>query len=210
MSSQRTVDHHFGTGPRFSLGVEEELLVVDPLDLGLGSADPVLRGRARWPVGDVRAEQSATMLELVTPICARAGEAHDVLQLLRGELSREGTAMLGAGLHPDGAFGDYRTSAAPRHAANDAALRGLLRRTPHCGVHVHVGMPDPETAVQAGNGMRKWIPMLQGLAANSPFWHGQDSGLASARQALIRSLPRTGVPRPFSSYEDYTTTVDDL
>jgi len=183
---------------------------VDAVDLGLDSAEPVFQAGRRWPVGQVHREQSKTMLELVTPICERAADVHGVLKLLRDDLTRAGTTLLGAGLHPAGAFGDYRPSRAPRHADNDASLRGLLRRTPHCGVHVHVGMPDPETAVQACNGMRKWIPMLQGLAANSPFWHGQDSGLASARQALIRSLPRTGVPRPFSSYEDYTTTVDDL
>src|SRR5829696_10129080 len=210
MSSRVATQHRFGIGRPFSLGVEEELLVVDPVDLGLGSAERVFAAAPRSPVGEVHPEQSTTMLELVTPVCECAAHVHAVLKLLRRDLIRGGTAMLGAGLHPDGAFGDYRPSRAARHAANDDALRGLLRRTPHCGVHVHVGMPDAETAVRACNGMRKWVPLLQGLAANSPFWHGHDSGLASARQAVTRSLPRTGVPRAFRDYEDYAATVGAL
>jgi len=210
MSSRVATQHRFGIGRPFSLGVEEELLVVDPVDLGLGSAERVFAAAPRSPVGEVHPEQSTTMLELVTPVCECAADVHAVLKLLRRDLIRGGTAMLGAGLHPDGAFGDYRPSRAARHAANDDALRGLLRRTPHCGVHVHVGMPDAETAVRACNGMRKWVPLLQGLAANSPFWHGHDSGLASARQAVTRSLPRTGVPRAFRDYDDYAATVGAL
>jgi carboxylate-amine ligase len=85
-----------------------------------------------------------------------------------------------------------------------------MRQTPHCGVHVHVGMPDGETAVRACNGMRAWIPLLQALGANSPFWYGRDSGLASARSVICNSFPRAGIPRAFAGYGDFTQTVEEL
>jgi glutamate---cysteine ligase / carboxylate-amine ligase len=89
-------------------------------------------------------------------------------------------------------------------------MRALMRQTPHCGVHVHVGMPDAETAVRACNGMRKWIPLLQALSANSPFWYGGDSGLASTRSVICNSFPRAGIPREFADYDDFASTVEEL
>ena len=85
-----------------------------------------------------------------------------------------------------------------------------MRQTPHCGVHVHVGMPDGETAIRAANGMRGWIPLLQALGANSPYLYGRDSGLASARSVICNSLPRSGIPRVFADYADYASTVEEL
>jgi glutamate---cysteine ligase / carboxylate-amine ligase len=201
--------HRFGVGPSFSLGVEEELLVVDPVTSRARSAAGVTAGR-RWSIGTVRPELADSMVELITPICARAGEARDVLALLRTELVQAGTTLLAAGVHPAQPFGEAAPADGARPAELDAMLRGLWRRTPYCGMHVHVGMPDPESAIRASNGMRKWVPSLGALGANSPFWHGRDSGLASTRAALLRSFPRTGVPRAFSSYDDYLRTVADV
>jgi carboxylate-amine ligase len=89
-------------------------------------------------------------------------------------------------------------------------MRSLMRRTPHCGVHVHVGMPDGDTAVRACNGMREWIPVLQALGANSPYWYGRDSGMASARWMICDSFPRSGVPRIFADYDDFAATAAEL
>src|SRR5207253_2123831 len=114
------------------------------------------------------------------------------------------------GVHPTGAFGDVRPGPGDRYAETFADLRGLLGRTPYCGMHVHVGMPDAEMAIRACNGMRKWVPLLIALSANSPFWHGLDSGLASARVALARSVPRVGVPRAFRDYEDFAGVLESL
>ncbi len=86
-------------------------------------------------------------------------------------------------------------------------LRGLVRRTPTCALHVHVGMADPETAIRACNGLREHLPALQALAANSPFWHGRDSGLASARAQMFRAYPRAEIPRAFASFADYVAAV---
>jgi carboxylate-amine ligase len=115
---------------------------------------------------------------------------------------------MGAGVHPTARFGDVRHVPQPRYEVIHAALRGLLERTPTCAVHVHVGMPDPETAIDAANRLRAHLPLIQALAAHSPYWHGRDSGFATARAQLFRGYPRAVVPRPFAGWEDYTETVE--
>jgi carboxylate-amine ligase len=113
-------------------------------------------------------------------------------------------------VHPTAQFGDVCHRPGVRYDAISASTRSLLRQSAYCGVHIHVGMPDPETTIAAYNGMRKWIPLLQALGANSPFWHGRDSGLASTRTVLCHSVPRTGLPRAFRDWADYERTVDEL
>jgi carboxylate-amine ligase len=132
-----------------------------------------------------------------------------VLGGLRAELG-EITPLIGAGVHPLARFADVRLRGGERYELIDRSLRSLMRQTPHCGVHVHVGMPDGETAVRACNGLRNWIPLLQALGANSPYWYGRDSGLASARSVICNSLPRSGMPRAFADYADYAATVAEL
>ena len=87
---------------------------------------------------------------------------------------------------------------------------GDLLKTPPCGLHVHVGMPDPETAVRLANAFRLYLPVLQALSANSPFREGADSGHASARTQVVRSYPRFQVPRLFRDYEDFCRVADQL
>jgi len=89
-------------------------------------------------------------------------------------------------------------------------MRGLIRRTPECALHVHVGLPDIETAITVFNGLRGWLPLLQGLAANSPWWFGIDSGLASARAALVRAYPGRGIPRALRDAADWEELVDTM
>jgi carboxylate-amine ligase len=90
-----------------------------------------------------------------------------------------------------------------------SALGGLLR-TPPAALHVHVGLSDPETAIRAANGIRRHLPLVHSLAANSPFWFGRDSGLASARVAILRSYPRYGIPRWFRDWEEFCRLATDL
>jgi carboxylate-amine ligase len=115
---------------------------------------------------------------------------------------------MAAGLHPAAAFGDTAHTDLPRYAAVGAEMRGLLHRTPECALHVHVGMPDAETAIKVCNGMRTHLPLIAGLAANSPFWHGIDAGMASARAALVRAYPGRGVPRAYRDLDDYEHALE--
>jgi carboxylate-amine ligase len=106
---------------------------------------------------------------------------------------------MGAGVHPSAAPGEADIRQTPRYAVIEDSLQGVLR-TPICGQHVHVGMPDKETAVRVYNGIRTHIPLLNALAANSPFWFGEDSGLASARTVIFRSYPRAAMAPAFEDF----------
>jgi carboxylate-amine ligase len=148
-----------------------------------------------------------------TPISRRAGDAADCLEALRRGVvggAKPSCRLLGAGLHPSAPFGDVRLRRGEHYEHVVTDTGGLLRQSAYCGLHVHVGMPDPDTAIAAYNGMRKWVPLLQALTANSPFWHGADSRLASARTVRLHSLPRTGLPRAFDGWEDYTASMRRL
>jgi carboxylate-amine ligase len=194
----------------FTLGVEEELHLASPDTLSPARATDALLEQGVWRAGRAAGEISDGVIELITPVCTRTAEAVATLRELRAEASARGVALIGAGLHPLARFGEVRHRAGPRYELISGSMRGVMRQTPHCGVHVHVGMPDADTAIRACNGMRKWIPLLQALGANSPFWYGHDSGLASARSVICNSFPRSGIPRAFVDYEDFEDTVRDL
>lgn len=113
-----------------------------------------------------------------------------------------GAGLLGSGTHPSALEGEAEITDKERYAQ----IHGLLGdavATPVGGMHIHVGMPDAETAIRAFNGLRSYIPLLQALAANSPFRHGRDTGLESAREVTIRAWPRSGVPPAMEDFEDF-------
>jgi glutamate---cysteine ligase / carboxylate-amine ligase len=213
LAEDTSFSHRFGATAPFRVGVEEELFLVDSADRRISCcADNVLADTAgRFARGRVRGEMCDGVVELATPVCASADDAVRALSALRQcVVARGEVALMGAGMHPTAAFGDVVHRAGDHYDAVGEDTRGLLRQSVVCGVHVHVGMPDAKTAITAYNGMRKWVPVLQALAANSPFWHGQDSGLASCRTARFHMIPRTGLPRAFADWDDYTETMREL
>jgi carboxylate-amine ligase len=193
----------------FPLGVEEELIVVDGATLALSHTGTEVLAAMDVPegAGSAHPDTYAALVEFASPICATPAEGVAAVAALRARAMASDATLLGAGIHPDGAFGDVVHVDEPRYHAIHAQLRGLLRRTPTCALHVHVGMPDAETAIHTYNGLREWLPLLQALAGNSPFWHGVDSGLATARAQLFRGYPRGDIPRAFASYEDFEESV---
>jgi glutamate---cysteine ligase / carboxylate-amine ligase len=200
----------FGSSTPFRVGVEEELFSVDPRTLAITPGVDAILGAARFCGGHGCGEISDGMIELVSEVCDGGPGGAAALRALRAQAVEAGATLLAAGLHPTHAFGDVVHRTGGRYDYVSHSTRSLLRQTPHCGLHVHVGMPDAETAIRVCNGLRKWIPLLQALGANSPFWHGRDSGLASARSVICRSLPRSGVPRHFHGYEDFAACADDI
>lgn len=200
---------NFGVTADFSLGVEEELLLVEPVTYRLEHSAPEVLDRMSVPgdAGGAHPEAYAGVVELSSPVCADATEAVEFLALLRGCLRDTGATAIGAGLHPDGAFGDVVHYPSERYRLIADEMRVLQARTPSCALHVHVGMPDAEMAIRAYNGLRELLPLLQALAANSPFWYGRDSGLASARAQMFRSLPRSEIPDAFGSFDEYAERV---
>jgi carboxylate-amine ligase len=199
------MQHAFGRRPGFPIGVEEELLLVEPGSLGL--AQHASRLLERLPL-QARPDVYESLLETASGVRGRAeGAVTDLLEL-RAAMRHAGATLMGAGVHPTARFGDVRHVPEPRYDAIHAALRGLLERTPTCALHVHVGMPDPETAIAAANRLRAHLPLLQALAASSPYWHGRDSGFATARAQLFRGYPRAVVPQAFAGWEDYVESVE--
>jgi glutamate---cysteine ligase / carboxylate-amine ligase len=201
----------FGSSDPLSLGVEEEVLLVDARDHRLDNVAERVLAEIDLPKSLADHEAYASEVELRTSICRNASEARAELQLRREvaatAASRTGAELMGVGLHPTAAYGDVQLVDAERYRRLDGLIRGLIRRTPECALHVHVGMPDPESAVRVLNGLRDSLPLLQGLAAASPYWFGLDSGLASARFSMVRAYPRRGVPRAFRDWEEYQQVV---
>ncbi|MEZ5078562.1 MAG: YbdK family carboxylate-amine ligase [Solirubrobacterales bacterium] len=201
-------DHRFGSSAPLSLGVEEELLLVGP-DRHLTPVAARLAERlAAAHPGRVSTEVFAAQIELKTGICACPDEALAELTELRRAAGAEAVALLGSGLHP-GDEGKADLVAKPRYALVRDAFASLLD-IPTSGLHVHVGMPDPETAIRVANALRRHLPLLEALAANSPFRGGEDTGLASARAAVTRAYPRFEMPREFRDFEQFREVADQL
>jgi glutamate---cysteine ligase / carboxylate-amine ligase len=201
------VEHMFGRAAPFALGVEEELLLVEPgqphrLDHGASAFI------ARVASPRVKPDVYEGIVEGASSICSDAPEAAAQLEGVRGALRDAGATLAGAGLHPDAPFGDVVHVKRPRYEAIHSSMRGLLERTPTCALHVHVGMTDPETAIVVCNRLRSHLPLLQALAAHSPYWHGRDAGFATARAQLFRGFPRAEIPRAFADWNDYASTVE--
>jgi glutamate---cysteine ligase / carboxylate-amine ligase len=203
---------NFGCAADFSLGIEEELVLVDPdtHELEHSAVDVLTRMSSRVAVGSAHPEAYAALVELSSPICSDVVHAVRAVAALREQLWLTGAAAIGSGLHPSGLFGDVVHYPAERYRLIASRMRGLMERTPTSALHVHVGMPDPDAAIRACNGMRAYLPLLQALSANSPFWYGHDSGLASARAMVFRAFPSSQIPPAFASYDAYAAEIDRL
>jgi carboxylate-amine ligase len=148
-------------------------------------------------------EAYSAEVELRSQPSRTAQDAAAELRGLRATAGEAGATLLGMGVHPSAEHGDVQLTDRDRYRLLEANMRGLVRRTPECALHVHVGMPNGEAAIRAHNALREHLPLLQGLSANSPFWFGADSGLQSARYALTRPFPPRGVPRPLRDMEEW-------
>jgi glutamate---cysteine ligase / carboxylate-amine ligase len=190
------------------VGLEEELLLVDADDLQLAHVADRILPRISLPPGRADHEAFLAEIEVRSDPCASTAEAVGQLAQGRRAAREAGATLLAAGVHPDARYGDVRLVRSERYARVEAQMRGLIRRTPECAMHVHLGVPDPSAAVAVMNGLREALPLLHGLGANSPFWFGIDSGLASARAAVIRAYPGRGIPPYLGSFDDYLEALD--
>ena len=206
MSSDEQIGNEFGSGDPFSVGVEEELFLVDPITGRQANASAAVQDRLGPVDGRVERELHACQMELITDVCGSAGEAVDALGDLRRAVLETGAGLLGSGTHPSAIEGEAEITDKERYE-RIRELLGDAVATPVGGLHIHVGMPDADTAIQVFNGLRRHLPLLQALAANSPFRHGRDTGLASAREVTIRGWPRSGVPRAMRDFADFATSA---
>lgn len=202
-------------GSSWTIGIEEEVMLLDPTDWALASEADAVMSRLEGEIAShASTETHGSALELRTDPHGTVAEGIAQLEELRGDLARELAPLdlraAVAGLHPFTLWQDTKISEGDRYRFLYGSMRELARREPTFALHVHVALPDPESAVRAINRLRSHLPLLLALSANSPFWQGRETGLASARTPLFQAFPRVGIPRAFLDYEDYVSTIDLL
>ena len=203
-------EHHFGEGEPFTIGLEEELFLVDPGDGHLvNTGAEVLEQVGELPRGEIKNELHRSQIELITGVCTTAQEAVAELCELRRAVLATGAGVIACGTHPTAVEGDSQFTEKRRYERIHELL-GDAGATPVCALHIHVGMPDADTAIRVFNGLRRHLPLLEAISANSPYRHGRDTGLASARQLTLRSWPRAGVPRAMADLEDFLRSTARL
>jgi carboxylate-amine ligase len=200
----------FRPGGDFTVGVEDELLLVDADgELAGDSAEVIARlGPDVLGGSTATSEIFLSQVEFNTPVCATASVLGEHLWRCRAGFRAIGQRIIASGVHPTAELGRFGRTRSPRYDALAAEFAGVLR-TPTAAFQVHVGMPDRAALMAAYRGIRNRLPVLRALAASSPYWHGSDSGLASARAAIVRSYPRVGVPPKLGSYEEYEAAVHE-
>ncbi|HUZ30322.1 MAG TPA: carboxylate-amine ligase [Solirubrobacteraceae bacterium] len=203
------MEHRF-TGPPYTIGIEEELMIVDEQTLDLVNAIESMLEPA--PAGEVKPELMESVLEIATEPCPDTVRAGEQLRALRNQVietaQSKGLAIGAAGTHPFARWEDQRIVARSRYRDLVSDLRFVARQELIFGVHVHVGVDDPDKAIHVANGMRVHVPVLLGLSANSPFWRADATGLASTRTPIFRAFPRVGIPPTYKHWADYERRIE--
>ncbi len=201
---------HFGEGEPFTIGLEEELFLVDRADGRLiNQGTEVIEKLGEPARGDIKNELHKSQIELITSVCTTVSEAVAELCELRRAVLATGAGIVACGTHPTAVEGDSQFTEKRRYERIHELL-GDAAATPVCALHIHVGMPDADTAIRVFNGLRRHLPLLEALAANAPYRHGRDTGLASAREVTLRSWPRAGVPRAMADIDDFLRSTARL
>jgi carboxylate-amine ligase len=204
------MEHRF-TGPSYTLGIEEELMIVDGETLELVNGIETMLESLPETKGDVKPELMESVLEVSTTPCKNTREAGKQLRELRRvvqETARsKGLAIGSAGTHPFAMWEDQRIVARTRYRDLIAALRFVARQELIFGQHVHIGVDDPDKAIHVANGMRVHLPLLLALSANSPFWRADSTGLLSTRMPIFRAFPRVGIPPTYKNFEEYSKRI---
>ena len=204
------MEHRF-TGPAYTIGIEEELMIVDAETLELSNSIESLL-EALGETAQVKPELMESVCEVATDPCRNTREAGIQLRELRQRVRQTaeslGLAIGSAGTHPFAMWEDQRIVARPRYRDLIAGLQFVARQELIFGVHVHVGVDDPEKAIYVANGMRVHVPLLLALSANSPFWRGDETRLLSTRTPIFRAFPRVGIPPRYDDWDDYQRRIE--
>ncbi len=209
----------FASNPRPTLGVELELHLVDAVTRDLVSASTEILGDMGGHLegGEhpkAKQELFQCTIELITGVCNSPREARADLQGTLDEVSavaaRRGIRLLSAGTHPFAAARSQLVSPSPRYHALIDAMQWPARRLLICGLHVHVGVRDGRRSIAVINEVRRHLPLFLALSASSPYFEGEDSGLASARSKLFENLPTAGLPPPLDDWSDFEEFMSTL
>jgi carboxylate-amine ligase len=200
--------HNF-VGPSYTIGIEEELMIVDAESFNLVNAIESLLEDA--PHGEIKPELMESVLEIATEPAPDTAQAGRQLRALRRQVrdtaAKRALAIGSAGTHPFAMWEDQRISARARYRDLVSSLRFVARQELIFGVHVHVAIDDPDKAIHVTNGMRVHLGVLLALSANSPFWRAQATGMRSARIPIFRAFPRVGIPPAYRDWADFEREI---
>jgi carboxylate-amine ligase len=203
------------TTPDFTIGIEEEYLLVDRDSLALANAPEALMTACQADLQDqVSPEFLTCQIEIGSRVCRSVAEAREDLRRLRSTVARHAAdhnlAPIAASCHP---FSDWRSQThTDKQRYNDLQhdLAGVVRRMLICGMHVHVGIDPPDRRIDLMNQLTYFLPHLLALSCSSPFWQGQDTGLSCYRLSVFDNLPRTGLPPRMESFGEFERSVRSL
>ena len=202
--------------PRFTLGVEEEYLLVDleTRDL-IQTAPNSFMATCKKELGDqVTHELLQSQVEIGTRICENVDEVRDELVRLRQGLStlarEHDMGLLAVSTHPTASWRDQHSVDLERYRLLTHDFQAIARRLVICGMHVHAGIEEHDLRIDLMNQVIYFLPHLLALSASSPFWEGQNTGLKSFRPTIFGDLPRSGIPQAFDSFSEYQKLLDDL
>ena len=210
------LDHKFGATAPFTLGVEEEYMLLDPETFDLVQhVDTVLTAvQGGEFVERIGPELMQSVLEISTPVCHTAADVDSELRKLRTYVTdiarEEGLRVGSAGTHPFSLFERQRITARDRYRNLVDQLQYIARRELIFGLHIHCAVDDPDKAVAIIGALLPHLPELLALSGNSPFWRGEVTGLSSSRQMVFAAFPRSGPPPRFRDYADYAEVVGQL
>lgn len=204
----------FGPPAGYTLGVEEEFQIIDPISRELTARVQQLLPAAEAPAEQVQPEIYQSMIETATPVCRSLGETRRELARLRRRVieaaEAEGVVLGAAGTHPFSHWKDQEITPHDRYQRTAQHFQQIGRELLIYGCHVHVGVPNRRVALEVINRARVWLAPLVALSANSPFWLGNDTGYASFRTEVWSRFPMSGPPGVFVSYEEYEELVRSL
>jgi carboxylate-amine ligase len=206
------LDHKF-TGPSYTLGIEEELMICDAETLELAQGiEQILGALPEDLTGYVKPELMQSVLEVATLPCADVTEASNQLRELRRVVREvaadQGMAIGAAGTHPSALYEDQLIVDRPRYKELAAELGWVAQQELIFGTHVHVGIDDAEKAIYVADGARGYLPLLLGMSTNSPLWRNKVTGMMSSRTPVFRAFPRVGIPPYYGSWEIYSHRVE--
>ena len=199
----------------FTIGIEEEYLLVDKDSLDLAQIPPALMAECKADLQDqVSPEFLQCQIEIGTKVCGNIGEAREDLKHLRSAISKHaanhGLIPIAASCHPFADWKDQHHTDKTRYNNLSDDLAGVVQRLLISGMHVHVGIAQKDMRIDLLNQLTYFLPHLLALSTSSPFWQGDDTGLASYRLTVFDNLPRTGLPPQLQSWGEYERSVNAL
>ena len=211
------IDFHSSEGSSLGIEMELEIIDVDTRELHSGATEILAEAGRHCPDGihpKAKHELLESTIEIITGICSTAAEARADLEAtlaeLQPRLERRDLAFMCSGTHPSSDWAKQQISPNPRYERLVEEMQWVARRLQIFGIHVHVGVRSAEKAIAIANALSAYIPHFLALSASSPYWMGQDTGLASSRSKVFESLPTAGLPYQLSGWSEFEDFMETL